>query len=109
MAFGVLALAVGIIASIVGVKAFLSAERRKRLMAKYGDPEIVRRIMERMVWQGQTQEMLLDAFGNPLAIDEKVLKTKRKETWKYDQIRRNAYATKIVLENGVVVGWDGKR
>ena len=57
-------------------------KRREALLKKYGDAEVVNRIMQKMFWQGQTQEQLLDSLGRPLDTDERVLKTKTKETWK---------------------------
>lgn len=82
--------------------------RRKRLMAKYGDAEIVDMIMTRTVWQGMTAEQLTDALGRPAATDRKVYKTKTSETYKYDQAGKNRFRRRITLENGVVVGWDMK-
>ena len=51
-------------------------QRRKQLTEKYGDPEIARRIMKRVLWQGETQEQLLESLGTPADTDQKVLKTK---------------------------------
>lgn len=101
-----LAAAVAIIALI----SYLSAQSRKRrrlhLLQKYGDSAIVDRILGRMFWQGQTSEQLLDSLGEPADIDEKVLKSKVRQTWKYHRSGRNRFGLRIVLENGVVTGWD---
>jgi len=83
-------------------------ERREALMEKYGDPELVEAIEKSMFWQGQTAEQLLESLGKPAAVDEKVMKTKTKRVWKYDQIASNRYALKITLDDGTVVGWDQK-
>lgn len=83
-------------------------QRRDALLKKYGDAALVEKIMRRMFWQGQTQEQLLDSLGRPLDIDERVLKTKTKETWKYNRQGKNRFALRVILENGVVVGWDQK-
>ncbi len=82
--------------------------RRERLMEKYKNKEIVDRIMSKTVWQGQNEEQLIDTLGKPLDIDQKVLKTKTKEIWKYNQTAKNRYGLKVTLENGLVVGWDQK-
>lgn len=82
--------------------------RRAALMGKYGDEEIVDRIMKRSVWTGQTTEQLNDSLGAPIDTDEKVFKTKRKEVWKYHQTGRNRFGLRITLEDGLVVGWDEK-
>ena len=77
-------------------------------MAKYADESIVDMIMARQVWQEQTAEQLLDSLGYPADVDQKVLKTKKKEVWKYGHQGSNRYKTRITLENDVVVGWDMK-
>ncbi len=92
----------------IWISAQNKKKRRESLLEKYGDLKIVNMIMDRMIWQGQTEEQLLDSLGKPLAIDQKVLKTKTKETWKYNSTGRNRYGLRIVVENGLVVGWDQK-
>lgn len=82
--------------------------RRERLMKKYGNSELVDRLMNRMFWQGQSEEQLLDSLGKPVDIDQKVLKTKTKEVWKYNQTGKGRYALRVTLENGEVIGWDQK-
>lgn len=82
--------------------------KRERLMEKYSDAALVDKLMQGMFWQGQTDEQLMDSLGKPLDIDQKVLKTKSKETWKYNETGKNRYALKIIIENGEVVGWDQK-
>ena len=82
--------------------------KRERLTEKYGDAELVDKLMQGMFWQGQTEEQLVDSLGKPLDIDQRVLKTKTKETWKYNETGKNRYALRIILENGEVVGWDKK-
>jgi hypothetical protein len=83
-------------------------QRRAALLAKYNDPNLVDKIMGRTFWQGQTQEQLLDSLGQPVDIDQKVLKTKTKETWKYNRKGKSRFGLRITVENGVVVGWDQK-
>lgn len=82
--------------------------KRERLMKKYNDADLVERLMNNTFWQGQTKSELVDSLGKPLDIDEKVLKTKTKEIWKYDKTGTNRYALKITIENGEVIGWDKK-
>ena len=77
-------------------------------MAKYQDKEVVDNIMRRQFWQGQTAEQLIDAIGEPEDIDVKVLKTKKKEIWKYDHQSGNRYELRITLDNDIVVGWNQK-
>ncbi len=80
-------------------------QRRHALLEKYGDPEIVEAIMSRRFWVGQTNEQLRDSLGTPVDIDEQVLKTKVKHTWKYNRRGRNRYGLRALLDNGTVVGW----
>lgn len=82
--------------------------RRAWLMSKYGDKAIVTKIMAPTLWVGETTEQLRDSIGAPVDIDQKVLKTKTKETWKYGQRGPNRFALRITVENGTVVGWDEK-
>lgn len=84
------------------------AAKQRALLAKYGDKEIVERLMGRMFWVGQSTEQLLDSLGSPEAIDQKVLKTKKKEIWKYNHRGGNRYGLRITLDNDEVVGWDKK-
>jgi hypothetical protein len=84
------------------------AERRAMLMEKYKDEKIVDGILTKSMWVGQTQEQLVDSIGQPHDIDQKVLKTKKKEVWKYGYKCGNRYGYRITLENEVVVGWDEK-
>lgn len=90
------------------VSSHLKRKRRKRLLEKYGDHEIVAMIMKRMFWQGQTPEQLIDSLGAPIDIDKKILKTKSKEIWKYDQRGKGRFGLRITVENGIVIGWDKK-
>jgi hypothetical protein len=85
------------------------AERRRaQIYEKYGRTETAERILNKTVWVGETSEQLRDSFGEPLDVDEKVLKTKKKEIWKYVHKGTNRYGLKFTVENDVVVGWDEK-
>ena len=90
------------------VRTALRFIRRKSLMTKYRDTSVVDQLMDRRFWQGQTAEQLLDAIGRPDDIDQKVLKTKKKEIWKYDHHGRNRYGLRITLDDDLVVGWEQK-
>ena len=98
-----------IIAIVVLIAAFCIwgyAQRRKHLIEKYGDAEIARRMMKGIIWQGETREQLLESLGKPVDSDEKVLKTKTKEIWKYRRTARNRFGLKVTLDDGVVVAWE---
>ena len=83
-------------------------ERQEYLLQKYGDKEIVEKIMSRTVWVGQTDGQLVDSLGAPEDIDQKVLKTKKKEVWKYYHVSGNRYGLRVTLDNDEVIGWDEK-
>src|SRR5690349_17480831 len=101
-----------IIAAVVGAGIWglsaMSKAKRERLLAKYGDPDIVERIMDGKYWQGQTTEQLRDSLGVPEDTDEKVLKSKTREVWKYHKTGAKRFGLRITVENGLVVGWDEK-
>lgn len=105
---GLIVFIVVIVAIWGGVNARSKKKRREELLAKYADLEVVEKIMQRTVWQGETQEQLRDSLGQPVSIDERVLKSKKRETWKYHKRGHNRFGLRIVVENGLVVGWDQK-
>lgn len=80
-------------------------KRREHLMAKYSDANLVDIIMQKKIFEGMSTEQLIDSWGHPVAKDHKVLKTKISETFKYNQTGRNRFASRVMLENGIVVGW----
>lgn len=96
---------------IIGlVIASRANKRRKRLEVlrrKYPE-EIVQRILGGQIWQGQTEEQLIDAIGSPAEVDTKVLKTMQREIWKYGRISAKRFRLRITVENGMVAGWDQK-
>jgi uncharacterized protein len=80
------------------------AEERQRLVAKYGE-QAADRILARQVWQGMTDEQLMESWGSPDDKDSEIKRTTRKETWKYGQIGKNRFSNRVFLENGIVIGW----
>lgn len=64
-------------------------------MEIYKDENFVQKLMIGSFWQGQTK-------GQPKNVGEQVLKTKKKEAWKYQKTGNNRYALKIFIENGKV-------
>lgn len=98
-----------IIGLVVLYKYFATKRRRENLLEKYNNNiELVDRLMDRKIWQSQTKGQLIDSLGNPLDIEQKVLKTKTKEIWKYNRIAKNRYSLKVILENDEVIGWEQK-
>jgi hypothetical protein len=75
------------------------------LAARFG-PENANRILAKEVWVGATKDMILEAFGKPDEITEKVLKTKTKRIFKYRDDTSGRFALKITLDDDEVVGWE---
>lgn len=114
--FFVTAIGACLLAAVVIAFIALKSQRRKKateahaayLMEKHKKQEIVDRILNGEFWKGQTVEQLEDALGPAHAVDRQVLKTKTKETWKYDETKRGQFSTRIEIENGKVIGWSAK-
>lgn len=91
----------------------VKSQRRKRahqafvdeLNAQYA-PSTVDRILCHEIWRGQTEKQLRYSRGEPDAVDQKILKTKTKEVWKYDEVRKGQFRVRVTLDNGRVVSWD---
>jgi len=98
--------------AVVVAFIWLNLNQRKKhleyLRNKYGNEDIVQMIVQHKFWQGQTSEQLTDSLGNPVNVDQKILKSKTREVWKYNRQGSNRYALRITLDNGMVVGWDQK-
>ncbi|MFC1685195.1 DUF2845 domain-containing protein [Pseudomonadota bacterium] len=101
-------IALSIIGLAIWYKSAQKQKRRSYLMGKYQNASLVEDLMGQSFWQGQTAEQLLDSLGQPHNIDQKILKTKKKEVWKYNHQGGNRYALRITLDNDSVVGWDQK-
>src|SRR2546430_1913594 len=86
--------------SIGTLRYFYRQRRRRQLIEKYGSPDIADRIMKHLVWQGMTENQLLDSWGKPADVARTVYKTKTKEVWKYQTTGTNRYRERITFENG---------
>jgi uncharacterized protein len=105
---GLLLVILFVVAAVVGavfvVNSIARRERRQRLVAKYGE-QVAEMIIAHQIWQGMTEEQLVESLGAPVDRDYEVKKTRTKETWKYGQTGRNRFSNRVYLENGVVIGW----
>lgn len=64
--------------------ALMKRSRYSRLLQKYGgDEKLVDALVTGTIWQGMTAEQLRDSWGEPVSIEEKVMKTKVKQVFKY--------------------------
>jgi uncharacterized protein YecT (DUF1311 family) len=112
LALFILAAAIGAVAIFNNInrRERLAEERRRlaaerqRLVGKYGE-EVADRILARQVWQGMTDEQLMESWGIPADKDSEIKRAKTKETWKYGQTGRNRFSNRVFLENGIVIGW----
>ena len=108
---GFLALLLMCVAAFGGFLWYKSVKRRNQigyLHSKYEDEALAQRILEHRPWEGQTSQQLVDSLGDPVSIDKKVLKTRKREIWKYNQRGTNRYKLRITLDDDIVVGWDEK-
>jgi len=78
------------------------------LTEKYTDKIIVQAILDQKIWEGMTAGHLFDSAGEPETIDQKYMKNKSREIWKYHHEGGNRFLLRVTLENGIVVGWDAK-
>ncbi|SHM12489.1 hypothetical protein [Phytopseudomonas punonensis] len=84
------------------------ANRLKYLRSRYGDEATVQAIFNGNIWDGMTQSQLIDSISAPSAIDQKYLKTKMREVWKYRLQGKNRYGLRITIDDSVVNGWESK-
>ena len=97
---------VAAILAIVGMVWLKFAKRAKRLAylrGKYGDESVVQHIMSKTLWQGETAEQVRDSIGLPSSIDNNLLKTRKREVWKYHPHGRGRYRLRVTLDNDVVI------
>lgn len=83
-------------------------QRRNSLLKKYEDNAIVDDILDGLIWQGMTSEMVIDSWGEPAAIDERIYRTKIARTYKYGPGSRHSFQSRVMLEDGFVIGWRQK-
>lgn len=90
----------------------LEAEERfaaqcRRLAELYGE-ENVDLLLAGKPWIGCSLPMVVEMLGRPVSIDETVLRTKTKLTYKYRQFGQNRFGLRVFLEDGIVAGWEEK-
>jgi hypothetical protein len=83
------------------------AARWQRLRTQYGEA-VALKILEGRIWVGCPAAICREIHGQPADIDEKVMKTKVKHTYKYRPMGGNRYGFRVFVEDGTVVGWEDK-
>ena len=81
------------------------AERFQNLVQRFGEGN-ANRIVGKTLWQGATAEMIHEMLGAPENVSSKVLKTMKRDVWKYNRLDARRYGLQVTLENGVCVGWE---
>lgn len=81
--------------------------RRRDLVDRFGE-EIAGKILKGALWQGATTAMMEEMLGQPVDVDETVLKTKTKTTYKYRQIGTRQFRLRVFFENSICTGWELK-
>jgi uncharacterized membrane protein len=94
---------VAVLAAVIFYFVQKRAARLAYLRTKYGDETIVQSIMAQKLWQGQSMEQLLDSQGKPQSIDCNLLKTRKREVWKYQPSGKGRYRLRVTLDDDVVV------
>lgn len=100
---------VGVIVLTILYNAHKKKKKLQYLTDKYGDPAIADHIYNHRFWHGQTTEQLIESLGNPHGIDRKLLKSMKREVWKYNPRGVNRYSLRITLDNDIVSTWDQKQ
>jgi hypothetical protein len=110
-AFGAVSLVLGLMAVIgllIAYRIHKTAARLAYLTKKYGNEVIAQQIMRRTYWLGQTSEQLRDSLGEPVMTDHILLKTRKREVWKYNQRGKNRFGLRITLDDDSVANWEHK-
>jgi len=79
----------------------LKKHKKMKFTKKYGCENIAHSILENSIWVGQTSEQLIDSIGKPHQIEQKQLKTKYQEVWKYRGARQGT-TVRVTLNDGLV-------
>lgn len=85
----------------------LSEEERKKrfddLIEKYGDQDIVERILRGEVWVGQSGEQVTDALGQPEEVGNRIESSRgESEVWKYGRTSAKRFSLHVTLKDGFV-------
>ncbi len=97
-----------IVALLLAFMAWSQWYRRRELRARYDSDPFMHDVLSGRVRQGMTAQHVIDAWGPPSAIDEKVLKSKVVHTYKYAKTGTRSFRQRVQIENGKVVGWTSR-
>ena len=86
----------------------LHQHRWERLCQRFGE-DAARSISSGSLWVGATAEMVVEMLGDPIDVEETVMRTKTKRTLKYARTGANRYGLRVFVDDGIVVGWEDKR
>ena len=98
------------------IESITISYRKDKLIKKYGDEEVAEKIIERLIWQGQTEEQLLDSVGKPTFFIHDYQGERVKEIWRYEHSipkhgRFRSFGDlppdfEVFIENSKVVSWE---
>lgn len=89
-------------------RIFLNMLKYSEYSKIYQDKTVARNMANKKLWQGQSAEQLFLSLGKPHAIEDKQLKTKEKEIWKYQHEGHNRYRLRVTVTDGVVSDWTAR-
>lgn len=78
------------------------------LRAKYGT-DTLKCMIVRKPWLGASTNEIRALLGPPERIDEKVMKTRTRHVYKYDQSGKAMFKLSITFDNGLAVEWEDRR
>ncbi len=90
--------------------------KENKLLNKYGDEEVVEKIIKGLVWQGQTEEQLIDSVGRPTFVVHDYNESSVNVIWRYEHSRPKTGRYRswgvpspnfdVFIDNGKVVSWE---
>lgn len=86
----------------VCLQGYVTYVRRKYLLSKYCEEDVVDHILRHETWAGQTEEQLVDALGVPPR--KLTAYTGQFQIYSYDEIGTNRYRLNVIVRRGVVTG-----
>lgn len=116
LAIGKIVPATGLVIGLIAGAAIAIRRKHARrkirityLRNKYSKEKDVQRILRHEFWKGQTVEQLFDSLGSPIGLDQGEGKHRKKELWRYGRRGVSRPSVQIIVNDGVVTGWEPGR
>lgn len=92
----------GVVVGILVLRWFVARLIRKaRLMKKYQNEDVVRKIMSKTLWVGATKEMVRDSWGRPGDVKQ----GSHKSEWCYGSTGKGRWRHRVQFKGTVVVSY----